>query len=265
MEPPTGNITTNTTNEILTITICNPGKKNAISRSMWQEIKSIANEISSSRSIRGVFLQGEGTEAFASGADISEFEATRDPKNSKEYDYNSEAALLAVLNIPVPTFAVIRGLCFGGGLSLAMVCDYRLSDTSAQFAIPAARLGISYPFGSLQRLVGAIGPEYAKILLFSAERVDAERALHMNLLQEVMTSTELTGRIEQISARLRENAPLSILASKALVNAAVRRPTISKRTLELVSDMSNRCINSSDYKEGVRAFLERRPPKFTGS
>ncbi len=265
MSKPAGYITTDTSNDILTVTICNPGKKNAISQSMLREIECIANEVSKSRSTRGVVFQGDGTEAFASGADISEFEDSRDPDNSASYDRSSEGTLLSVAHIPVPTIAVVRGFCFGGGLSLAITCDYRISDTTAQFAIPAARLGISYPVGSLKRLVDTVGPEHAKALLFTAERVDADRALRMNLVQEVLEPEAVAGRIELISVRLRENAPLSIVASKAIINSMVNRSPIDRETLDLASDMSNRCINSSDYKEGVRAFLERRSPKFTGS
>ncbi len=251
--------------EILTITISNPGKMNAISQTMWQELKGIMQDIPNSPSIRAVVIQGEGTDSFASGADISEFESSRDPKHFALFDQNTESALLSVLHTPVPTVAVIRGLCFGGGLSLAMACDYRIADITAQFAIPAARLGISYPGASLERLVKAVGPEYAKILLFTAERVDANRALQMNLVQEVLPSEKVANRVEQILKRLRENAPLSIRASKAIINSIVHEIATTDVTLDLALDMSDLCISSEDYKEGVRAFLEHRAPKFKGS
>jgi enoyl-CoA hydratase len=248
-----------------TITVSNPAKKNAISQAMWSQLHSICLEISHMSYIRCVVVKGDG-ENFAAGADISEFEQTRDEKNAATFDSNTEAALDALIKLHVPTIALIEGMCLGGGVSLALACDYRVADAAtARFAIPAAKLGIAYPFDSLRRLVATVGSAHAKFLIFSAKQIDAQKALQINLVQEICPSGSKTeARVEEIVEAISNNAPLSIAASKTLIDAIALEDLDEHALRELHEEVSKTCVASADCKEGVRAFLERRLPQFSG-
>ena len=164
---------------------------------------------------------------------------------------------------PLPTIAVIRGYCIGGGLMTALNCDFRLAGTDASFGIPAAKLGISYGFDGLSRLVQVAGPARTRYLLYTGDRVDAQTALAWGLVEHVYDPDALWDQAMTMARRIAANAPLSIRATKQTVAQITRDP--DDRDMQAIADLSMLCQQSSDFREGRDAFREKRKPEFTGA
>ena len=156
---------------------------------------------------------------------------------------------------------MIRGFCLGGGLGLALACDLRVAEDGAQFGIPAARLGVGYPPGAMNLVVAAVGPAAAKDLFFTARRISAAEAERLGVLQRVVSDADLEGATLSLARTVAENAPLTIRAAKAAIQ---RASDLCTATDDQVVAMASGCFDSDDYKEGVRAFLDKRPPRFQG-
>jgi len=241
-----------------------PAKKNALPLAAWQAVPALLDRLRQAPDVRVCIVRGAGGRSFCAGADISEFEAIRStPEAAKHYDAINVAAFKALKTLPVPVIAAIEGPCLGGGLGLALACDLRIATRSAYFAIPAARLGLAYPPEALGDLLEAVSPSDAKNLLFTAERHSADRALRIGLINEIVEDTELERRIQALCSALCANAPLSLKAAKHAINR-LAAPAAAIDLGTLLEDAET-CINSADYKEGCRAFLDKRAPRFTGS
>ncbi|MBK7997842.1 MAG: enoyl-CoA hydratase/isomerase family protein, partial [Verrucomicrobia bacterium] len=169
-----------------------------------------------------VVLRGEGTLAFAAGADISEFEKRRsDPDAAKAFDGVLDRALLAIEDSPKPVIAMIHGICFGGGVEISLACDLRYAGGSSLFSIPAARLSIGYAVHGTNKLVATVGHAVAREILFTARRYNAQEALDIGLVNRVLPDGELEAYVRGVAATLADNAPLSIATSKAIIEASV--------------------------------------------
>jgi enoyl-CoA hydratase/carnithine racemase len=238
-----------------------PERRNAITGDMWRAIPKSMAEFDADPEIRCVVLRGEGTVAFAAGADISEFEKRRSSEGSvKEYDGLVDAAQHAIEDSDKPVIALIHGFCIGGGLEMALACDLRYAAASSQFAIPAARLGVGYGVHGTNRLVATVGHAMAREIMFTGRRYSADAALAMGLVNRVLPAAELDDFVRTLSLELAANAPLSLAASKSIINAVIRTQGEFTKGNELVA----RCMKSEDYAEGRRAFMEKRPPRFKG-
>jgi len=174
----------------------------------------------------------------------------------------SDGARAALNSFDKPLLALIRGYCLGGGLGIAMAADLRFAATNARFGIPAANLGIAYAADNLRRLVNLVGPAAAKDILFSARRLDAEEALRLGLVSRVVAPEALEAEVRAYAATLAEKAPLSLAASKAIVNELMKPE--SAQDSALIRAHVETCFNSADYTEGRRAFMEKRTPVFQG-
>lgn len=239
----------------------NPERRNAIGADMWRAIPQAIGKFNADASIRCIVIRGEGTAAFAAGADISEFENNRSSEGEvKEYEATTSAAHHAIESSPKPVIALIHGFCVGGGLAVALSCDLRYADASSRFAIPAARLGLGYGVHGTGRLVAAVGHAGAREIMFSARRYDASEALAMGLVNRVLPDAELDTYVQKIALGLVANAPMTIAASKALINALVE----PKGDFFVAEAAVERCMKSEDYVEGRRAFMEKRTPDFKG-
>jgi enoyl-CoA hydratase/carnithine racemase len=239
----------------------NPERRNAINADMWRAIPPAMAGFNADASIRCIVIRGEGAQAFAAGADISEFEKNRSSEGDvKEYEAATAAAHHAIESSPKPVIALIHGFCVGGGVAVALSCDLRYADASSRFAIPAARLGLGYGVHGTGRLVATVGHAAAREIMFSALRYDADEALAMGLVNRVLPDAELDDYVRKVALELAANAPMTIAASKAVINALAE----PKGDFSAAEAAVMRCMKSEDYVEGRRAFMEKRAPDFKG-
>jgi enoyl-CoA hydratase/carnithine racemase len=246
------------------VTFNQPEKRNAVSVEMWQGLGDILDAMSGDDAVRVVVLTGAGGRAFVSGADISQFERQRSSADAQRaYDRMTSAGRDRLTAFRKPTIAMIRGYCLGGGLAIAMQTDLRIASPDSQFGIPAARLGIAYGFEGIRRLVSLVGPAHARMMLYTAERIDADEAWRIGLINRVVPAEVLDATVFDIARKIAVNAPLSIAASKLTIDQALRDP--ADRDLEALTRAAAACFDSNDYREGRAAFLEKREPRFTGT
>ncbi len=248
---------------IATVVFNRPTVRNAISLAMWTEIARVTEGLAKDDSVRAVVYRGAGRAAFASGADISEFkEHRKDTATALRYNEQTGAAYRGIRDCPKPTVAMIFGFCMGGAMAVAMACDLRFAAEGSKFGIPAARLNIIYPPDSVGQLVDLVGPAYAKDILFSARAVDDREALAMGLIQRLVPPDELEKHTCEYLRQVCENAPLSVRGSKHTIQHYLQGLTDEHR--KRLRELSLEAFESEDYKEGTRAFLEKRDPKFQG-
>jgi enoyl-CoA hydratase len=240
-----------------------PAKRNAISGAMWRGIAPAMEQFDQDPEVRCVAFRGAGTEAFASGADISEFEEIRAQKASvAQYDDLLDQVLHAIQDSRKPSVAMIYGFCMGGGLEVALACDLRYCGRSAQFGIPAAKLGLAYNVEGHRRLIETVGHARAREIMFLGRRYNAEEGFAMGLVNQVFHDGELESEVARIIAQLCENAPLSIANSKTIIEEYVKSSGAPDH--ERMARAIERCAKSDDYLEGRRAFMEKRKPAFKG-
>ena len=203
-------------------------------------------------------------QAFISGADISKFEKERSTQEGVDrYNAAVDRANNAFYTFPKPTIAMIRGYCIGGGVGLALCCDMRICTEGSKFGVPAAKLGLGYRFDGLKKLVDLVGPSFAKEIFFTARQFTAAEAQMMGLVNRVLPDAELESYVKDYAETIAANAPLTVDSVKYIVGQAVTDE--SKRDLEKCDALVQACFASNDYKEGRKAFMEKRKPVFTGS
>ena len=243
------------------VTIDNVERRNAMTLSMWEQLRSVFDDVRTDDSVRAVIIGGAGGEAFVSGADISQFAQERgSPERAAHYNRVVALAEEAVAQCPVPVIAAIAGPCFGGGVSIATACDLRIGSPQSTFRVPAARLGLGYGLQATGRLARLIGEARAAELLFAARTLDAPQARDWGLLSQVEASPlEAATRLAHAIA---DNAPLAVRAAKSCLRACAHPEDGGQR--ERAAEAVARCFASDDYAEGYRAFLEKRPPRFVG-
>jgi len=240
------------------VTLNRPEKRNALAMPHWQALGAAIRGFAADESVRAVILTGAGGH-FCAGADIGEFDsARRDAKSGEAYTHAVDASAEAIIEMMKPVIAAIEGSCFGGGCGLAMDCDMRIASQSARFAIPAAKLNIVYNLRDTRNLLALAGPGYAKRILFTGEPVDADTALRIGIVDELAEAPLEAAR--RLALKIAENAPMSVAGAKTLLNALVA----GRASAQLGEQLSLRAIESDDYKEGRRAFKEKRKPRFTG-
>jgi len=245
---------------IARITINRPERRNAISSVMWQELEAIAARLNDDAAIKVVVITGAGDAAFSAGADILEMQqALSDPPRMKVMQQAVLDAQVAWERLPMPTLAVIRGACTGGGCGLALACDLRLATPDAFFAIPPAKLGLAYSLADTKRLHDLVGPSRAKEILYTGRRILAEEALSLGLINEIVAAEALEERAVSLAREIADNAGNSVRAAKAVVNmitAGVLAETPESRRYY------DKSFSSPEFLEGARAFMEKRRPRF---
>jgi enoyl-CoA hydratase len=240
-----------------------PAKRNAINDAMWRGIAPALQRFDADPEVRCVVFRGAGNEAFAAGADISEFEKVRSDKGAiTQYDDLLDRVLHAIQDSVKPSVAMIYGFCLGGGLEIALACDLRYSAASGQFGIPAAKLGLAYNIEGHKRLLETVGHAWAREIMFLGRRYPASEALAMGLVHRVLPDVELESYVDDVLRTLADNAPLAMANTKTILEQYVKSagtpdPARMRAAIE-------RCAKSADYTEGRRAFMEKRKPRFTG-
>ena len=258
-----GKILQSVTDGVGVITFNNLAKRNAMSLDMWEGLGSALIGLRDNDDVRVVIMVGSGDKAFVSGADISQFEKVRhNAAASEEYSKKSEAQRALLANYPKPIIACIRGFCLGGGMQVAMAADIRIASDNSQFGIPAAKLGIAYGYDGLRHLVSLVGPSWARLIMYTGMKIDSAEALRIGLVDRVSPDAELWDATMEIARTISGNAPLAIKAAKITIAQVIKDP--DKRDMKAIKQVGTDCMDSQDFREGRRAFMEKRKPKFTG-
>ena len=243
--------------------IDNGARRNAFDLAMWQAVPDAVAAVEADDEARVLVIRGAGELPFASGADISEFSTVRaTAAGGLAYEEANVAAFDAVARCRKPVIAMIRGFCLGGGLGLALACDLRAAAEGAQFGIPAGRLGVGYPPQAYAYAVAAIGAMRSKELFFTARRLGTEDAFAAGFLTRVVAPEDLEASVAALAATVASQAPLTLAAAKAGIDAAAGLPGAPGP--EALKAMAAACFDSDDYREGRTAFLEKRDPHFRG-
>jgi enoyl-CoA hydratase/carnithine racemase len=242
------------------ITLNRPDRRNALSSQMWFGLLEITARLASEPSVKVALITGAGDAAFSAGADIAEMrDGLADPSAMKRMQQAVLDAQAAWERLPIPTIAVIRGACTGGGCGLALACDLRLATPDAFFAIPPAKLGLAYSLADTKRLYDLVGPSRAKEILFTGRRVNAEEALALGMLNEIAPSDALEDRALSLAREIAGNAGNSVRAAKAVVNMISDGVHAETPESKRFYDES---FSSPEFLEGAQAFLEKRTPRF---
>jgi enoyl-CoA hydratase/carnithine racemase len=253
----TANLRLDIAGRVATLTIDRPAKRNAMSFEMWSALPGLLGKVEADDDVRALVIRG--TDHFSAGADISEFSTLRaDPGGARRYGAAVHAGERSIATLSKPTIAAVNGVCVGGGCEIALACDLRVAADDARFGITPAKLGIVYSATSTKRLVDAVGPAWARQILFTADLVDAATALRIGLVNELCADpvARATGLAETMASRAR----VSVRGAKTIIGRLTEGHLDEDDAG--VHALHEESVTSGDYAEGVRAFLEKRPPRF---
>lgn len=256
-----GRVSVDVAENVAWVTLSNPAKHNALSVPMMASLDATLRAADADPSVKAIVIRGEGSKAFAAGADISEFEGQQTSVDARQLAEDTVESLFGCLaTLSAPLIAMINGYCIGAGVAVALGADLRIAADDAQFAIPAARLGIGYPVTLTQALVRTVGPAHASYVLFTGRTLTAPEAVASGLVNRVVPGTELDAEVSSLASAIAANAPLSVRAAKAAIRS-VGEPDRRAEANKLV----RACIGSADAVEGQRAFMQKRRPNFVGA
>jgi enoyl-CoA hydratase len=244
---------------IATVIFDRPGARNAMTWRMYEQLGEACARMQGERDLRAAVFRGAGGKAFIAGTDIAQFQAFRSGEDGIAYEEKMAADLDAIEALPVPTLAVIEGFAIGGGLAIAAACDLRIATPDSRFGVPIARtLGNCLSMGNYARLVAGFGASRAKRMLLLAENLSAEEALASGFLSEIVMAADVDRRVGELTDRLAQHAPITMRVSKE----AIRR--LLHAGLPASEDLSRACYGSEDFRIGMKAFVEKRAPQWTG-
>ena len=245
---------------VTVVTIDDAERYNAMSLSMWIALGQAFDAIERQPDVRAVILRGAGERAFVSGANISEFDTQRNSDASvAHYNQSVAQAQEAITRCRVPVIAAISGICYGGGLGLALSCDLRYAGPTSKFRMPAARLGLGYGYQGMKSIVQNLGPTAAAEAFYTAKIYSAAEAAHIGIVNSV--HDDVFAHCADVALQIAQNAPLTVQAAKQAMLCIADGDTSQITRIDQAVDA---CFKSSDYAEGRLAFAQKRLPQFTG-
>jgi enoyl-CoA hydratase len=248
---------------IATVTFNRPQQRNAITYQMWLDLQRIAIDLERDPAVRVVVFTGAGDEAFSAGADIKDFDVYRDNADkARLYSQAAEGAMDRIEALSKPAICMIKGYCVGGGCELTTAADIRIGADNARLGITAARLGIAIGYKEIQRLAACVGPAWAKYILLTARLLDAQEALRIGLLHQVVPIGEVEAYTYRLAQEMAALAPLSHRVIKRMLRKVLEDPALRLTPEE--EALPFLLFDSQDYHEGRRAFLEKRRAQFQG-
>jgi enoyl-CoA hydratase len=246
---------------IATVSIDNPAKRNALTKAAWAQLAETMGGLSAEEELRCIVLRGAGVEAFAAGADISEFPQERaDARQAKHYHEQVTEGIYAVRDCRHPTIAMIHGACTGGGMEIACACDLRISGESGRFGVPIKRLGHALAYPEMQLVQQVVGRALVLEILLEGRILDAREAERRGLVNRVVPDDKLEQEVYATAQRIAQGAPLAARANKKFARRLLDPAPLTQQEI----DESYALCDSEDYKEGVRAFLAKEKPVFKG-
>jgi len=244
-----------------TVTVDRPKSLNALDTRTLQELEKAAADLSQREGLRGVILTGAGEKAFVAGADIAEMNGM-DADKARHFGALGQRVMDVIAALPVPVVAAVNGFALGGGCELALACDFIYASENARFGLPEVSLGVLPGFGGTQRLTRLLGRARAKELIFTGDIIDAARAKEIGLVLDVVPLSNLLGHARSALERVAKKGPLAVRLAKEAIDRGADQELADGLTIEreLFTDL----FASADRREGMKAFLEKRPPVFTG-
>jgi enoyl-CoA hydratase/carnithine racemase len=246
------------------LTIANPERRNALDHEILDGIAEVLPQLNQGIETRCVILTG-APPLFSAGYDIATI-----PEESFERDAEAlvahpfHAAMEAVARHPWPTLAAVNGHCLGGGLELAITCDLRICAAGAKLGMPPAKLGLIYGHTGLRKFLDTIGLPNTKDLFLTGRNVSAERAERIGLVNEVVADDAVADEAVALAAAIAQNAPLSMRGNKHAIDLLKANPELSEQQEAGLVALRESCFASEDFREGIRAFAEKRRPRWTG-
>lgn len=246
---------------VVWLTVNRPEVRNALSLAIAKRIADTLRELSKDRAVRVFVLTGAGDRVFVSGADVREFrEHLATPEAALNYDALAEELQSALREVPQPVIAMIQGHAVGSGTIVAASCDFRVAVRTAKFGIPVAKFGFIVPVPDTLRLVQLVGPAKAKRMLMTGELIEAPEALAIGLVDQVVDAENLTEAVEAMAATLANNAPLTLKATKQIIEGM----TAPASDVRVGARWYTEIFRSRDFQEGLDAFFSKRKPEFKG-
>jgi enoyl-CoA hydratase len=244
------------------LTVDRPKALNALNSKTLSEIENAVDQIASAKGVRVLIVTGGGDKAFVAGADISEMVGLG-PEGGRRFSQLGHRAFAALEALPIPTIAAVNGFALGGGLELALACDFIYASEKAKLGLPETSLGVITGFGGSQRLTRLVGRARAKELLFTADRIDAHKAKEYGLVLEVLPPDQLMPHCLSVAERIAQNGPLAVAQAKRVIEWGADADLRAANELE--QQGFGLLFGTEDLQEGMRAFLEKRKASFRGA
>jgi enoyl-CoA hydratase len=254
-------VLTELSEKILTVTVNRPEKLNALNAEVVEGLRDAFHGAKSNAEVGAVILTGSGEKAFVAGADIASFRAL-DPVVARDYARRGQAALSLIERLGKPVIAAINGFALGGGCELAMACTIRIASKTAKLGQPEVNLGLIPGYAGTQRLARLVGKGRAMELILTGDTIGADEAWRIGLVNRVVEPGELRGAARDLATKILGKAPIAVRYAMEAVNHGLEMPFDDASLFE--ANLFGLCVATEDMKEGVAAFLEKRPAKFSG-